>query len=231
MNALLLSAGEGTRLRPLTLEMPKCLLPLINDEPILKYWIDILIEIGIEAIFINIYWLKDKIVRYIDNLDEDIRDKIYLYRENYLEPVGEVLSKLKFIIGSPIIIINSDTYIEKDEIRKFIQMAKITPDFVICLGIEKRESVRGKGLVRFDEVGRVTDFMEKPDKDEPGYSYAGIMLLDTSIITNGMVKKELTQDILPDFKNKMTAIKIGNVIDIGDSLETYYQACERFTKK
>jgi len=231
MNALLLSAGEGTRLRPLTLETPKCLLPLINDEPMLKYWVDTLIEIGIETIFINVFHLKEQIINYVNSLEEDIKDRISIYPEEFLEPVGMVLSNLKRVLCSPILIINSDTYIESNEIKKFIQMAKTAPDFLICLGIEKRDNIRGKGLVCLDEAGRVTDFMEKPDKDEPGYSYAGIMLMDTSIISNDVVKKELTQDILPDFKNQMMAIKIGNVIDIGDSLDIYKMAYNTFKKK
>ena len=231
MNALLLSAGEGTRLIPLTLETPKCLLPLINDEPILKYWVDTLIEVGIQNIFINAFHLKEQIINYVNSFEEDIKDRVSIYPEEFLEPVGMVLSNLKRVLGNPILIINSDTYIEKDEVIKFIQMAKIAPDFLICLGIEKRDNIKGKGLVCLDKAGRVTDFIEKPDKDEPGYSYAGIMLMDSSVISSGMVKKELTQDILPDFKHHMMAIKIGNFIDIGDSLETYYQACKRLKKK
>jgi len=231
MNALLLSAGEGIRLRPLTLETPKCLLPLINDEPMLKYWVDTLIELGIEIIFINVFHLKERIINYVNSLEEDIKDRISIYPEEFLEPVGMVLSNLRRVLGNSILIINSDTYIEKDEVKKFIQMAKTAPDFLICLGIEKRDNVKGKSLVCIDKNGIITDFVEKPDRDQAGYAYAGIMLMDTSIISNAVAKKELTQDILPDFKNQMMAIKIGNFIDIGDSLETYYQAYERLNAR
>jgi len=233
MNVLLLSASKGTRLAPLTLKTPKCLLPLINDKPILKYWIDTLTEIGIETIFINIYWLKDKIAQYIDTLDKNIKKKIYLYQEDYLEPVGEVLSKLRPDLGNPILIINSDTYIKKEEVKKFIWMTKDCTyrQFLICLAIEKRESIKDKSLVTLNKERIITDFIEKPDNDQAGYSYAGIMLMDSSVIssyeTEELIKKELTKDIVPDFKNRMIGLEIKGAIDIGDSLETYYQAYEK----
>ena len=60
IRSLLLSAGLGTRLRPLTLDKPKCLVE-INKKPILEHWIDKLENIGIQKVLINTHYLAQKV--------------------------------------------------------------------------------------------------------------------------------------------------------------------------
>jgi len=66
MNALLLSAGLGTRLRPLTNNIPKALIE-VNNEPILKLNLDKLYKFGISRVIVNVHYLSDKIIDYIKN--------------------------------------------------------------------------------------------------------------------------------------------------------------------
>lgn len=238
MHALLLSAGEGTRLRPLTLKTPKCLLPSVNNEPILKYWIDTLIEIGIDKIFINVWWLGRKIIEYVVySLDSDIRSHIVIHNELYLEPIGEVLFNLKDRLGDQFLVINSDTYIEKEQVKKFIEIASTKRKVPVYLATEKKDDTKGKGVIVFspDEDGLITDFVEKPDSDRPGHVWAGAAVMDRSVIYNytpeQLIKMELARDIFPDLKNRMIGIDVKDVIDIGGSLEVYNRACERFAKE
>ena len=235
MNALLLSATKGTRLLPLTLKTPKCLLPLVNDKPMLQYWIDTLLELDINKIFINIFPLKEKIISYIESLPEKIKNKIYIHNEEFLEPTGMVLSKLSLLLDNPILIIYPDTYIEKSEVKKFIENINLCIDYPVVLGIDYIENTRSKGKVTLDEKGIIIKFQEKPGIDKPGYFNAGIMMINNSVInffkTEELSNMELTLDILPAFENKIIGIRLFNTLDIGDSLETYYQAYERFNKK
>lgn len=230
MNALLLSAGEGVRLRPLTLETPKCLLPLIKDEPILKYWIDTLIGAEIDEIYVNVYWLKDKIKEYVNGLSQDIKSKVFLYEETTrLEPVGEVLAKLNCCLGEEFLVINSDTYIERNEVYKFVKLAKIyrQPETPICLAVERREDTKGKGVVSFfsDQEKRIKDFVEKPENNLPGYVWAGMALMGREVIesydTEELTRKELSRDIFPDFRGRMIGLEVKEATDIGSNLEAY----------
>ena len=66
IRALLLSAGLGTRLRPLTLSIPKCLVE-INDKPILENWLDKLEKIRVEKVLINTHYLSEQVDKFIDN--------------------------------------------------------------------------------------------------------------------------------------------------------------------
>ena len=67
IRSLLLSAGLGTRLRPITFNLPKCLVE-INGKPILKVWIDKLKKINAEKILINTHYLSDQVDKLIDEI-------------------------------------------------------------------------------------------------------------------------------------------------------------------
>ena len=60
MRALLLAAGTGSRLRPLTNAIPKCLVP-VHDRPLLDYWLDLVFEGGVERALLNIHWLAEQV--------------------------------------------------------------------------------------------------------------------------------------------------------------------------
>ena len=65
MRALLLAAGLGTRLKPLTDIWPKCLMP-VQNRPLLEYWLSALKEIGIEQVLINTHHHADEVAKFLD---------------------------------------------------------------------------------------------------------------------------------------------------------------------
>ena len=66
IKALLLSAGLGTRLRPITESIPKCLVE-INNEPILERWLRTLEEINCSSTIVNIHYFAESVVNFVDN--------------------------------------------------------------------------------------------------------------------------------------------------------------------
>ena len=64
MKAILLSAGYGTRLMPLTKKKPKCLMK-IKKKVLLDFWIEKLLKIGIKDILINLHYKRDKVEKHI----------------------------------------------------------------------------------------------------------------------------------------------------------------------
>ena len=64
MKAILLAAGLGTRLRPITDNVPKCLVP-INGKPLLGYWLDSLAKAGVGPILINLHHHSDKVIDFV----------------------------------------------------------------------------------------------------------------------------------------------------------------------
>lgn len=66
MKALLLAAGFGNRLKPITDYMPKCLVP-INGKPLLAYWIENLVAAGVQEILINLHYKADQVQAFVDH--------------------------------------------------------------------------------------------------------------------------------------------------------------------
>ena len=64
-DAVLLAAGYGKRLRPLTNYLPKCLVP-INGCPLIDYWIYLLVQGGVENILINLHYKTEMVRQFLD---------------------------------------------------------------------------------------------------------------------------------------------------------------------
>ena len=90
MKAFFLAAGEGTRLRPLTLKTPKCLVPLLG-RPLIEYWFDLFELYGIEEILINTSYLADKVQQYVNKNSRDL--KVQLTYEEILLGSGGTVKK------------------------------------------------------------------------------------------------------------------------------------------
>ena len=80
MNAILLSAGYGSRLRPLTLERPKCLIKIKNRE-ILSIWINKLHKINVKKILVNTHYLHKKVENFINK--QKYKDITLSMKKNY----------------------------------------------------------------------------------------------------------------------------------------------------
>ena len=92
--ALLLAAGFGSRLMPLTKNKPKCLME-INGIPLLEYWLINLEKTGCESVLINTHYLSEQIDSYLKKGKDIYEDKISY--EKILLGTGGTLKKLKFL--------------------------------------------------------------------------------------------------------------------------------------
>src|SRR5258708_3459839 len=90
MKALLLAAGLGTRLRPITNHIPKCLVP-IKQKPLLAYWLDLLLPNGIDELLINTHYLPEAVEDFVNQ--SPWRDRITLVHEDELLGTGGTLLK------------------------------------------------------------------------------------------------------------------------------------------
>ncbi len=126
MKAMLLAAGFGKRLRPLTLSTPKPLLP-VADRPLIFYQIENLIAAGVTELVVNLHYLGDQIEQAIVKADFDI-DVTFSRESVILETGGGIKSALPLLGQQPFICVSADTYIDYD----FTQLPDTLPSG--CLG-------------------------------------------------------------------------------------------------
>ncbi|WP_394206007.1 N-acetylmuramate alpha-1-phosphate uridylyltransferase MurU [Shewanella waksmanii] len=112
MKAMILAAGRGERLRPLTDSIPKPLVP-VHGKPLIEYHIEKLAAIGIKDIVINHAWLGDKIV---DHLGDGSRwgvDLHFSQERTALETAGGIKQALPLLGDAPFFVINGDIYVDQ----------------------------------------------------------------------------------------------------------------------
>ena len=108
MKAMILCAGYGKRLQPLTLKCPKPLLK-IGKETLLSNTLKFLENFGIKQVVINVHYLSEQIVDYINNNKFNIAITIIKEEETILDTGGGVLNALKYFSDDAFLIINPDT--------------------------------------------------------------------------------------------------------------------------
>ena len=122
MKAMILSAGYGKRLNPLTLKLPKPLLK-IGDETLLSNTIKFLEQFGIKEIVINVHYLGNQIANYISKNKYNLKIRIVREKEKILDTGGGVLNAIEYFT-EPFLIINPDTIWSEDYLTELELMKK-----------------------------------------------------------------------------------------------------------
>lgn len=113
MKAMILAAGLGSRMRPLTLTTPKPLLE-VGGKPLIVWHIEKLQRIGVTEIVINTAWLGDKLLQALGD-GSDFRVKIYWSHEGEgLETAGGIINALSLLGEDPFILVNGDVWTTMD---------------------------------------------------------------------------------------------------------------------
>ena len=121
MKALILSGGYGKRLRPITYNIPKCLIE-INNKPILQHWLEKLTNIGIKDFLINSHYLHDQVEEFVHKNLNKYNIKL-VYEKKLLGTGGTLINNLNFFNGEECFLVHCDNYCE-DNLYDFISLPK-----------------------------------------------------------------------------------------------------------
>lgn len=105
--AMVLSAGFGTRMRPLTNTMPKPMVPL-NGTPLIGHVMNRLVDVGVERAIVNLHYLGEQIQDYL--ADENRLEIIFSNEADLLETGGGVKHAMPLLGSEPFYVINSDAF-------------------------------------------------------------------------------------------------------------------------
>ncbi len=157
--AMILAAGLGTRMQPLTLKTPKPLIK-IGERNLLERSIDLLIQHGIKELVINVHHIADQIEDFIKNKDLKIKITISDERNELLDTGGGILKGTESFDEDPFIVMNPDTVWSnkyKDELSLLEELYSKT-EKICLLVVEKSLSFDSsfKGDFNVDENNRIS---------------------------------------------------------------------------
>ena len=174
--AVVLAAGEGTRLRPLTRNRPKPMLPAAT-RPILEHVLDALVDAGMERLVLVVGYRRRRVQEYFG---PDYRNVPIEYVEQSKQlGSGHALLQARDAVSGPVLVVNGDHLVEASAVSE-VADAFATNDAGATVGVIEREDPRGYGAVSLSN-GSLAEITEKPDTDEYRLINAGIYAFDGSI--------------------------------------------------
>jgi mannose-1-phosphate guanylyltransferase len=222
MKAFILAAGHGTRLRPLTNSVPKCLLP-IQGVPLLEIWLNHCKAAGITDVLINAH-AHPKAVREFAAAQKNIYLRI-AEEPQLLGSAGTLAENRDFVAGEKTFLILYGDVLTNIDLRRmleFHEQKKLST--TICI-YQVPDPTRC-GIVSVDENAVVQSFVEKPAQPAGNWAFSGIMVANADILDLLPEHRpaDIGFDLLPKLVGRMAAYKSSAyILDIG-TLENYQSA-------
>ena len=205
MRALLLSAGAGSRLRPITDRTPKCLVPILG-RPLIDYWLDLTLGQGIERVLINTHHNSDQVNDHIANSSWCDRITV-LYEDTLLGTGGTILRNRSFFDDEPFLVAHADNLTLFD-LHKFQARHASAPDSIsITMMTFLTDTPETCGIVEEDEGGIVCAIHEKISNPPGNRANGAVYIFAPSIIQFlKTLRKEvidLSTEVIPHFIGKI----------------------------
>ena len=184
--ALILCAGFGKRLNPITLKKPKPLLE-IKNMTVLEKSINLIKELGINKIIINTFYLKEHFLNFIKNNNFNIDIQIVEDGENILDTGGGILNMIDNLSEDDFMVFNPDTIWSKDYRNEILNME----EFYFLKKLENILLLVNKKL-SFDksfkgDFNLINNLISKKDKKD--FIYIGCQILNKKILANEIKRR------------------------------------------
>jgi mannose-1-phosphate guanylyltransferase/mannose-1-phosphate guanylyltransferase/phosphomannomutase len=154
---MVLAAGLGTRLRPLTNEITKPMVPVL-DRPVMGHIVDLLDRHGFDEVIANLHYFPDSIKRYFGER------LTYRVERELLGTAGGVRACADFFGSDAFVVISGDALTDID-LGAFAARHREAGG-IATLAVKKVSNTREYGVVLHDRDGRITGFQEKPNPEE-----------------------------------------------------------------
>ena len=226
MKAFLLAAGLGTRLRPYTDRVPKCLLP-IHGVPMLEIWLSLCSRYGVSDVLINTHAHSSAVTDFIrsrrNGVNVTVRDEPELFGS-----AGTLRANRAWLAGA------DKFWIFYADVLTNVNLASMlefhSPCSAATLGVYSVPDPERCGIVCVDHNQVVRDFVEKPAAPRSRLAFAGIMIGTPELLDSIPEKPgaDIAYDVLPHLTGRMRAYPISEfVLDIG-TIQNYEAAQQRW---
>ena len=233
MRALLLAAGIGSRLRPLTNTTPKCLVR-VHDRPLLDYWLDLVFEGGIERALLNTHWLADQVREHV--AVSRWRSRIDLVHEDELLGTGgTVLANRDWFHDEAFMVAHADNLTDFDA-PAFIAAHRSRPSghIMTMLGF-RTDDPSSCGILELDRQNTVLAFHEKVKNPPGNLANGAVYIFEPEVIADiagiGKAVVDLSTEIIPNYMGRILCVETdGYHRDIGNP-ESLRRAHSEFKQK
>jgi mannose-1-phosphate guanylyltransferase len=205
LKGLLLAAGLGTRLRPLTDTVPKCLVPILG-KPLLGYWLDLLFKGGFESAVVNTHYLPGRVREFV--AASPWRERVTLvHEEQLLGTGGTVLRNRGSFAGEAFLVAHADNLTRFDA-RKFRERHEHRPaQAAITMMTFETDAPRSSGIVVESQAGLVTEFHEKVANPPGNHANAAVYIFEPEVVdflaSLGRPVIDLSTEVLPHFLGRI----------------------------
>ena len=216
MKAFLLTAGLGTRLHPITLTLPKCLVP-IAGKPLINWWFESVQKAGVTEVLINLHHLPDRVIEHVNALDTNIK-VTYAYEPELLGSAGTLRANKSFVQDQKAFFIIYADNLTNTSLSNLYDF-HITQPHAFTMALFETNNPRGGGIVLLNQSFTITSFEEKPANPISNLANAGLYVASPEIISlidPAKTPADIGFDVLPLLVHKMSGYKINDyLIDIG----------------
>lgn len=215
MKAFLLAAGLGTRLRPITDTVPKCMIR-IGERPLLDIWLDAMDEVGVEEVLVNIYHLAPVVRAHV--LARGGSPRVTLFEESeLLGSAGTLLANRVFVEGEDMFLaVNADNLTDFD--LGVLIDAHRAGGALGTIAVFAAPRPSECGIVEVVD-GRIVGYAEKPEHPVGNLANAGMYAFhpDALDLVAGPPPRDIGFHLLPQLVGRGRAVGIGDsrLIDIG----------------
>jgi mannose-1-phosphate guanylyltransferase len=215
---MLLAAGYGSRLRPLTDTIPKCLVP-IKSQPLLDIWLESLTQAEIGPFIINTHYLNEQVEAYI-KYSKYYNQVTLVYEENLLGTAGTLITNLDFFQNRDCMLIHADNYSMAD-LNAFKKAHKNRPpECLMTMMTFRTQTPSTCGIVEIDKRGVVIGFHEKVANPPGNLANGAVYILSDKLLKklakDLSLSKDFSKDVLNQLLGKIYSHEIKDVfLDIG----------------
>lgn len=227
MKALLLAAGFGTRLRPLTDSIPKCLVPL-GGRPLLEIWLSELAKAGIGPFLVNTHYLGERVESYVAK-SKYAKDVTLVREAALLGTAGTLKTNLEFFDDHDGLLVHADNYCEAD-LQHFVRVHHSRPSYCLMTMMTFRTAIPSScGIVELDDQGVVQSFHEKTASPPGNLANGAVYILSSDLLsrmrTDFQNAIDFSTDVLPHLMGAIYTYETDGIfLDVGTP-ESYEQAC------
>jgi mannose-1-phosphate guanylyltransferase len=222
VKAFLLAAGIGSRLRPITDTIPKCMIP-VGGQPLLGIWLDAFDRAGVGEVLVNLHHLPDVVRRYLEGRAGTPAVRTF-FEPELLGSAGTLAANRAWVEGEEMFLAcNADNLTDFD-LRTLVETHRKHGEMATLTVVHSERPSAG-GVVELDAAGTVTGFTEKPARPASDLVNAGMYAFRPDVLdVLGPPPADIGYHLLPRLVGRAKGVLVEDYLrDLG-TVDAYERA-------